>query len=502
MMAGDLEPIKNICDAAIRGERVPENLDNDSVRASLIRGIRLHYDFAISDEVTKVASTVSSLARARNARMIMSNVVPQDMTEDQQPYCIWYPDFATEDTYRTLAQRYPRMRYGVGRACAAAGYDALYLELELLPDVSIAEEARESGTEGGRRIYESIMSRPCRYAVMDDFTLRIETDNPRFPAFLNGDTEVRWRLEPRCFAPRRTPYRQIPCIEEDLHANDEQVYSSRANHLNEDEARLLYEPLPQDLPTVRKTLLIRMAAFEGNIDRYSRLSVPVQQMDKKELLCVIRGIYHHTMYARWWANEITHNTPRAQAAANSDNNYIPHLNQIKMAISARRIMMNDPREFYDAGWPSDAPQPYFIWWPLRPDGMMLTMLAEKVPSMKEQAAIAAIFWDYEVEYKAINPTPNGHLWYAAEKSRNPFYCQDLRKRAAEQGITGIEYDISSQDPDLYCLEFDREETKIFDFPPKYPWYDNIDDRPGPYDVGLQPDTTHVEFRIWEGYGGA
>lgn len=41
------------------------------------------------------------------------------------------------------------MRYQVGRACAAAGYVDLYQELSLLPDVFMAEEAHESGTEGG-----------------------------------------------------------------------------------------------------------------------------------------------------------------------------------------------------------------------------------------------------------------------------------------------------------------------------------------------------------------
>ncbi|KAK1855664.1 hypothetical protein CCHR01_01678 [Colletotrichum chrysophilum] len=35
------------------------------------------------------------------------------------------------------------MRYQVGRACAVADYNKLYDELQLLPDVSIAEEAED-----------------------------------------------------------------------------------------------------------------------------------------------------------------------------------------------------------------------------------------------------------------------------------------------------------------------------------------------------------------------
>ncbi|KAI1419718.1 hypothetical protein F5Y12DRAFT_776503 [Xylaria sp. FL1777] len=500
MVTHNAEAVRAICFAAIRGERVPEDLDNNVIRASLIRGIRLHYDFAVSGEVATIASTMPSIARACNARMIMNNVVPQDMAEDQQPYCIWYPYFATENTYRTLVQAYPQMRYGVGRACAAAGYDSLYSELDLLPDVSIAEEARESGTEGGRRIYESIMSRPFRYAVMDDFMLSSETENPPFPAFLNGDTEVRWQLEPRFTVPWTSDSR-LPCIEEDMHANDEHVNTSTEREcLNEDEVKLLYEPLPPDLPTVKKTLLIEMAAFEGNVDRYSRLAEPRRTMDQFQLMCVIRGIYHHTMYARWWANQIAQNTLRAQTAAETDRKYVSHLDKIKMAISARRIMLNDPREFYDAGWPSDAPQPYFIWWPLRPNHNMLELLAVKVPSMKEQAAVAAIFCDYEDSYRAMEPTPDGHLWLAALKSGNPFYREDLEKRAAEQGIN-LESGLSSQDPIVYCLEVDHEPTSIFPSPFNYPVNDGISKRSGPYDEGCGPDTNEIEFKIWEGLAG-
>lgn len=71
----------------------------------------------------------------------MSNIIPEMATDAVTPYCIWYPDVATEETYRELSRRYPRMRYQIGRACAVAGYNKLFDELQLLPDVSIAEEA-------------------------------------------------------------------------------------------------------------------------------------------------------------------------------------------------------------------------------------------------------------------------------------------------------------------------------------------------------------------------
>ncbi|KAF9884542.1 hypothetical protein FE257_001487 [Aspergillus nanangensis] len=51
-----------------------------------------------------------------------------------------------EKTLSNLVEEYPEkklLRYAVGRACAAGGYTTLYHELELLPDVAIAEEARQ-----------------------------------------------------------------------------------------------------------------------------------------------------------------------------------------------------------------------------------------------------------------------------------------------------------------------------------------------------------------------
>lgn len=219
------------------------------------------------------------------------------------------------------------MRYQVGHACAAAGFARLYAELDLLPDVAIAEEARESGAEGGRAIFEAIMASPCRYAVVDDFALTISdieknsalplgssSPSPSCPAFLNGDTDVRWKLEDRraltrVVWPSVLRPRPIPCIEEDMRLGEEEgprpseawPESRYRSHLTPAEVELLYSPLPLDLPTVRKTLLIQMAAYEGNVDRYARLTARLAEagMDRVELRCVLTtgGIPPHDVRA-------------------------------------------------------------------------------------------------------------------------------------------------------------------------------------------------------------
>ena len=157
----------NQCVAAMEGKRVPENLESFWHRRATIRGLRTSLEFAMSTAVMELCSgdDIPEFSRARNARLIMSNMIPDLDNPVFQPYCIWYPDFADEGTYREVARRCPSMRYQVGRACAAAGYTDLYKKLDLLPDTSIAEEARES--KGGAEIYQIIMSEPQRYAVMN-----------------------------------------------------------------------------------------------------------------------------------------------------------------------------------------------------------------------------------------------------------------------------------------------------------------------------------------------
>ncbi|WYZ43630.1 hypothetical protein EsH8_VII_000066 [Colletotrichum jinshuiense] len=488
--------------AAMRGESLPDNLDTQDVlsRASVVRGIRVNLDFATSEAVTTLCVNDAQFRRARNARLIMSNVLPDaaDMKDPQHhPYCIWYPDFATQATYRKLAGAFPAMRYQVGRACAAAGFETLYNDLSLLPDVSIAEEARESGTDGGRAIFGSIMASPFRYAVMNDYTLRINTENPKTPAFLNGDTDVYWRLgERRLLYPQLPPstWGISPCIEEDLRIDtDKGVQLGERHNLTPDEARLLHQPLPLDLPTMKKALLICMAAHDGNVDRYARLSLPTIMVEG-ELLCVVRGIYHHTMFARWWAGEIERDSPRVKLLRSA-----PGFDSIRKAISVRRIMTNDMQEFEEEGWPADAPQPYLIWWPLKPRPETLVQLAHTVPSMKEQAAVACILLDYERAYQRLDVEPDLLLWMAAKKSPNAFYKTDLEQRASSKDMTFSEP--SSMDREADCLDHDLEPTTFPRYPGRLP--DRVNGRPGsgglpssgPYD-GVAPDVGDIQLYVW------
>ncbi|KAK8132192.1 hypothetical protein PG999_000365 [Apiospora kogelbergensis] len=436
----------------------------------------------------------------------MSNQVPDQMAEEERPYCIWHPHLALEDTYRQLARQYPEMRYQAGRACAAAGYYDLYLELDLLPDVSIAEEAREGGTDGGRLIYQHIMSYPCRYSVMDDRYRSIELEKPHCPAFLNGDTEVRWYVESRVQTPDDFYFGLLQSIEEDSKINDSEFRHPELDRsLHPEEVRLLYEPLPLDLPTMKKTLLIEMAAYDGNVDRYTRLRRPLDRMGYIELLSVIRGIYHHTMFARWWGDQIMHNTPRAQTTnerirADPDRPGWTYLDWIKQSIMARRIMVNafddhDIEEIESRGWP-DVPVPYFIWWPHRPRESMLSLLSECGGGMLDIAATAAIMCDYKDLYIDLKSRLEERgmslhrLMAAASTSPNPFYREDLVEKPGSI-LGGI-----VENPEYWVPNY---EPATFPDGPE-PVEDNLYLADGPYYRGEAAQSYKAEHIVFRSMG--
>lgn len=231
------------------------------------------------------------------------------------------------------------MRYGIGRACAIAGYVELYQELGLLLDVSIAEEARDNQLRQPRssEIFESIMKQPIRWLVMDDYRRSVDQDSPLPARYgLNGDTAVRSTLDHKRLFENPDFYSRYGdgvyyCSSIGNDANPAYFNITEDCSIDEYEGRkddqkagdsidfpknwpdhrpvpwttpemhqLLWNPLPIDLPEGNKDILILMAAYYGDLDRYVRLRRPNFVLPK-EMLCVIRGIYHNSMFAKWWS---------------------------------------------------------------------------------------------------------------------------------------------------------------------------------------------------------
>ncbi|KAK2800702.1 hypothetical protein FQN50_008012 [Emmonsiellopsis sp. PD_5] len=418
------------CLAAIRGERIPRAPGHPMARRCLIRGILYHPGFAKERHGREPWFT-----RALNARSIMSDEIPDlDLNKPQHiPYCIWYPETAKETTYRELVHRYPWMKYHVGRACAVAGYYELYKELDLLPEVHIAEEARDNGH---LNIFDDIMAAGKKYSIMDDYTRTVDLEKKPTVAWLNGDTAVRSYLElKRNFhnlAVRDGDAKWKTCPENESllqshncdtswfsfsHRNyfditeDQRVdeYTSDES-IKEDVTPLLYTPLPHDLPTMHKDLLILMAAFYGDVDRYARLRRPM--MVQTEHCCVIRGIYHNTMFAKWWSLQ-------------------PDVSRYQRAINARFIMNNAISHITPETPQYDLPR--CIWYPSRADERTYRELVRLNPLMKTTVARACIVADYQTLYDELNVDPDGELIEEAKDSTNPHYLQDQERKIEERG---------------------------------------------------------------------
>jgi hypothetical protein len=367
--------------AAIRGVRVPMALGLPLIRLCLIRGIRYHDGFG-----EELRGVPPEFTRALNARSIMSGVVPVMSSPQEFPYCIWHPQTAPEETYRILARQYPNMAYNVARACAVAGYTALYRELDVLPEVHVAEEARECGST---EIYDAIMASPVKYNVMDDYTRVVDTTAPK-PGFLNGDTAPRWSLDLKQKYRPASPEDPYSClfydcgyddnmfdITEDMgideHGKHEREYPGDDDEYVPEPPRfdvtpLLTGPLPLDLPTVEKDLLILMAAYYGNIDRYARLRRPAHI--EKELSCVVRGAYHNTMFALWCARQPD----------------LAKRHQVAEAVIARQIM----NDVLAPVTPEEDRLPYLIWHPARAAPETYRELARRKPQMTPQILRACI----------------------------------------------------------------------------------------------------------------
>jgi hypothetical protein len=325
----------------------------------------------------------------------------------------------------------------------------LYLELDLLPDVTIAEEAREAGeinnSEGSTAIFRHIMGHPLRHRVMDDYTRTVNLDNPEAGACLNGDTALRpplamdgvngwiWEKYFDITEDNRSPYENRPWNE----------YSHEDSYLPRQFAYLFHSPLPPDLPTTRKNHLIIMAAYEGNLDRYVRLRRPSMVWGEAE--AAIHGIYHSTTFAKYWSLQEERPDWR-----------------FHLAITARFIMVNDLSHLPEKPDPDDRGEPHdlphLIWYPLLPREETLRELVRRLPNQKyllESVALACMAANYHGTYDLLDIRPNLRLWQQAQKSPNRHYVEDLRRRAAELGMDEEEL------PDWHCNWYEQEALDIF-----------------------------------------
>ncbi|KAJ5661388.1 uncharacterized protein N7477_009004 [Penicillium maclennaniae] len=363
------------CTQAIRGLEIPQSLGSPASRACVARGIRYHPGFAL--ELQCKYDQDRFFTRAINARRIMSNDIPDLQNAREIPYCIWYPETASEATYRALVLQYPSLKYQVGRACAVAGYIDLYRELDLLPEAHIAEEARDNGSNA---IFEMIMASPVRYRVMNDYTRTVNLENPPIGG-LNGDTAVQSFLERK------------------------QKHSGLANR-----------PGLKDL--------LWNITEDMNVDDRLRRHVMID----KQFACVIRGICHETFFAKWWSRQLPLEDKRKDK-------------RLQRAITARFIMSNDLSRIplRPASEIPPPPQPHrephdnaFSQESIL--HLIYRELAYREPRMALTVARACIIANYQAVYQTLKFFPIRALIREAEQQPSTFYVEDLKRRAELHGI--------------------------------------------------------------------
>ncbi|KAJ5518668.1 hypothetical protein N7453_001090 [Penicillium expansum] len=461
------------CAAAIKGEGVPVDLSSFWHRRAVIRGIRDSLQFATSPAIIELCSgddgQAYQFSRARNARLIMSDIIPDMQNPATQPYCIWYPELASEETYREVARQYPSMRYQVGRACAAARYTDLYKELDLLPDVSIAEESREVDKDA--EIYKIIMSAPQRYVIMEDFSRSVHLKNPTNTCTTADDIDIE---EDGFIGLQDISLKDISGVED---------YAK----LGPGQSNQLWMPLPPDLPVLEKRLQTQMAAWEGNVDRYSRLMHPRRLRTKIEYDCVLRGIYHSTTFARWWAYQLETNPGRAILPGKLlGQGNERECREIRTAINARMIMNNDISGIDDD---SDC-LPWVIWGPVKPSENTLTDLVRKCPSMGHQIAVTCITCDYESIFRSLKPPLHQILEIMKEHDINPPDFHDFKD--FDYTAPGLQTDLEPRDALTdHTVSYHDMEIGYG----QYPCGNEHEETPGTYGGGLAK-AGRVERYMW------
>ncbi|KAI1028858.1 hypothetical protein LB503_002598 [Fusarium chuoi] len=292
----------------------------------------------------------------------MSNRIPE-MKQEDIPYCFWHPDVPIQDTLRQLLKAHPTlsMRYKIGRACAAGGYVELYKELDLLPDAAIAEEARDN-LPASQGIDDLVMGAKSLYRVRDDYNLCL-FDEPEARVFLNGDTCVRSTLDKRQPVHHEIFPPPFNITEHWCLAADGKRLEER--EILNDTLALLYAPLPRHLPTVGKDILILMAAFTGNIDRYVRLRRP--RHVNGEMQCIVRGIYHNTFPAKWCYQQ-------------------PELAVFQKFVHARFIMNDDLMWLNNERPFTKEDVPRIIWSPQTANRTTYLELLRLIPELKQLVA--------------------------------------------------------------------------------------------------------------------
>ncbi|KAJ5951365.1 uncharacterized protein N7479_009778 [Penicillium vulpinum] len=229
-----------------------------------------------------------------------------------------------------------------------------------------------------------------KYNAMNNYTREIFTP---IPGNFNGDTDIRLYISIRSAFNRRR-YSCYCDISEDQRMDEQDTNPETTPFAIKDEEILpmLYNPLPADLLTPNKDLLILTAAL------------------------FVRDIYNKTMFAKWCSLQTS-------SIFQSD--------RIKPVIHARFIM-NSGLSHVTLDTPG-AELSCLIWYPSIPQKSVLREFFRRQPMMKPIIAGTCIIADYKALHALLDADLDIRIMKDAHDSLNPHYIQDLETNVPQRG---------------------------------------------------------------------
>ncbi|KAF5562986.1 hypothetical protein FPHYL_5411 [Fusarium phyllophilum] len=175
---------------------------------------------------------------------------------------------------------------------------------------------------------------------------------------------------------------------------------------------LLYAPLPRDLQTVDKDILILIAAFTGKIYRYVRLRRP--RPINVGMQCIVRGINHNTFFAKWCFEK-------------------PELAVLQKSVHARFIMNDDLMWLSNNRSFAKEDVPRIIWYPQTANRTTYLELLRLIPELKQLVAQALVVFDSPDQFLRLEPeiTPEIYAEIMSEACSDVFE-EFLHQRLSEE----------------------------------------------------------------------
>lgn len=243
-------------------------LDDDGVeRAAVLKGIYSSYECAKWCK-SNISNTYVDIHAVISSRFIMSNDLSYVRPDAR---CIWYPEQATEQTYRELYNMNAGFSHQIAKACIIAGYNTLLVSMNIRVTTSLIMEACFIGNV---RALRHLLDIGTETYNMDDIFYR------------SCETFCRIPTTPMFVCPELKGVDTIECIQAKV---DFAMRYKRGD---------LYHMLQGDIPPDKN--LMSYYAYHSNVNKYKYRD----GINSREVFCLERGVLRSYEFAKVCRNVI------------------------------------------------------------------------------------------------------------------------------------------------------------------------------------------------------